>query len=240
MRARVRDVRVVAAGALFLLLIAAMGIARWPHARLWVQRLAGGEIPTLGVASFGALQLGVAAFGILPASLMAIAAGASYGMWLGALISAAGTLLGGWIAFLLSRSVLRPFIARIVARYPASARFDEAVATEGWRFVCLMRMSPVMPFAATSYGLGLTRIGQRAYLLGTLASLPALFGYVALGAFGRAGLAAGHGQAGPLQWLLPVFGVAALVVAVWRLKRLVQPTPDVASDQPGRPAAKAS
>ena len=54
--------------------------------------------------------------------------------------------------------------------------------------VTLLRISPVMPFALTSYGLGLTRISQRDFLAGTLASLPSLAGYVALGALGKEGL----------------------------------------------------
>jgi uncharacterized membrane protein YdjX (TVP38/TMEM64 family) len=56
------------------------------------------------------------------------------------------------------------------------------LAQDGWRLVCVLRVSPVMPFAMTSYALGLTGISQRAYLLGTLAALPALLGYVTVGA----------------------------------------------------------
>ena len=131
-------------------------------------------------------------------------------------------MIGGWIAFLLARSILRPWIARLVARFPASARFDEAVATEGWRFVMLMRVSPVMPFAATSYGLGLTRVETGAYLIGTLASLPALVLYVAIGAFGRIGLGFDRLPTGPVQLLLPALGVAAIVIAVMRLRGLAR------------------
>jgi hypothetical protein len=38
-----------------------------------------------------------------------------------------------------------------------------------------------MPFVATSYLLGLSAISLRDYMLGTLAALPALLGYVSLG-----------------------------------------------------------
>lgn len=215
----------VAAVGLALLALAGLVAARLPHAHRWIERLSAGPLASLPIphwAAFGLVQILVAAFGFLPASLMAIAAGAAYGLLWGTLISAFGTMVGGGIAFLLARSVLRPWIARLIARFPASARFDEAVASEGWRFVMLMRVSPVMPFAATSYGLGLTKVGGGAYVVGTLASLPALVGYVAIGAFGRAGLAFGHGPVGPAQWLLPIFGLVAVMIAVMRLRILAR------------------
>ena len=167
---------------------------------------------------FVIVQIAVAAFGVLPASLMAVAAGVAYGLWAGFFLSAAGTMVGGWIAFALSRSVLRPWIARLLARRGRFRDFDEAIAADGWRFVCLMRISPVMPFAATSYGLGLTGVTMRDFLIGTLASLPALFGYVAAGAFGKAGLAFGQAGGGWLRWVLVLVGVAVILLAVMRLQ----------------------
>ena len=64
------------------------------------------------------------------------------------------------------------------------------LAQDGWRIVCLLRVSPVMPFAATSYVLGMSAVGIQAYVLGTLASLPALLGYVYIGTLAEAGLSA--------------------------------------------------
>jgi uncharacterized membrane protein YdjX (TVP38/TMEM64 family) len=56
-----------------------------------------------------------------------------------------------------------------------------------------------MPFVATGYLLGLSAISLRDYMLGILAALPALLGYVSLGAFSRAGVSASTGAAGPFQ-----------------------------------------
>lgn len=215
--------RAIAAGILIAAVAGATVAARLPRVRLFLEQMTGlaSGLPAPHWLAFCGSQVIVAAFGFLPASLMAVMAGATYGMWAGLLISAGGTMLGGWIAFLLSRSVLRPWIAKLIGRFGATARFDEAIESEGWRFVCLLRISPVMPFAATSYGLGLTRIGQRAYLLGTLASLPAMATYVAIGAFGRTGFALATTGAGPVQWLLPIVGLATLILAVARVKKLV-------------------
>lgn len=76
--------------------------------------------------------------GVLPASVVAIGAGLAF------LLSAAGTLVGAWAAFQLSRSLLRPMVARFLKDRGRAARFDDAVVRDGWRFVFLLRISPVM------------------------------------------------------------------------------------------------
>lgn len=169
--------------------------------------------------AFAIGQIIVAASGILPASLIAIMAGATFGLGWGIVISVASTMLGGWLAFLLSRSFLRRLIERWLGRYPAMARLDRGMTQEGWRLVALLRVSPVMPFAMTSYGLGLTRISQRDFLLGTMASLPALIGYVMIGALGRHGLAQPQGGVG--HWLAILLGIAIIAYAVTRLRNAI-------------------
>ncbi len=178
----------------------------------------------LGWLVFATVQAMIAMLGIVPASLLGIGAGLAYGIGLGFLLAAAGTLLGGWIAFQLSRSLLRPWIARFLAKRMRAARLDDAIARDGWKFVCLLRISPIMPFAVTSYALGLTQIGRRAYLLGTLASLPALLGYVVLGALANEGLLATQRNAGPLRWALLAVGVTATGLVTLRIGRMLAAT----------------
>lgn len=168
--------------------------------------------------AFGVGQFAVAASGILPAAIVAMMAGASFGLLGGVAISASTTMLGGWAAFLLSRSIMRPWIARWLDRSQRYLRWDEAVGRESWRFVLLLRVSPVMPFAPTSYALGLTRIDQRSYLLGTLASLPALVGYVALGALGKQSLSMATGAARPMHWGLLGVGFLTVIFALIRVR----------------------
>lgn len=81
-----------------------------------------------------------------------------------------------------------------------------------------LRVSPVMPFAITSYALGLTEISERDYLLGTLASLPALAGYVSFGALARYGLRTANGstQLGSFSLTLLAVGVIATGVLIFR------------------------
>lgn len=172
-----------------------------------------------GLVSFGLLQAGVALIGIVPASMLGIAAGVVFGIGLGFVVSASGTLLGGWLAFWLARSLLRPWIARMLDARPAGRMvgLDEAVRRDGWRLVCLLRVSPVMPFAFTSYTLGLTSVRKTDYVLGTLAALPALLGYVALGAVAGDGLQSAAGpSSGWLRWVLLAGGAVATLALVAR------------------------
>jgi uncharacterized membrane protein YdjX (TVP38/TMEM64 family) len=174
----------------------------------------------IGWLIFALLQTLVALIGILPASLLGLAAGAVYGVALGFGLSAIGIMLGAAIAFALTRSALRPAIAHKLAANQRLARLDHAVGRDGWRLVLLMRVSPVMPFSLTSYALGLSAISPRDYALGTLAALPALLLYVAIGTLSRSGLAALHGHA-PIHLVLVGVAIIATGLLSLRLGRLI-------------------
>ncbi len=175
-----------------------------------------------GWLAMAAAQVAIAASGILPASLIGIAAGAVFGLPIGFLVAALSTLVGAALAFALSRSMFRPMIERRLARSPRLARIDRAVDRDGWKLVFLLRMSPVMPFAATSYLLGLSAVTRRNYLLGTLGALPALAGYVFVGSLTDAGLDALQSGAGPLRLALLCLAAVATVVLTWRVGVLVR------------------
>lgn len=188
------------------------------HRILEIARGAG----TIGWVVFATVQLLVAASGILPASLLGIAAGTAYGLGGGFVLAAASTMAGALLAFVLSRSLFREAIASMLERRPGLARFDALLAKDGWRIVCLLRVSPVMPFAATSYALGLSAVGLRAYLIGTLASLPALLGYVFLGTLADAGISTWTEGAGPLRWGMLALGGAGTVLLTLLIGRIAR------------------
>jgi uncharacterized membrane protein YdjX (TVP38/TMEM64 family) len=168
------------------------------------------------------LQALVAASGVLPAALIGLAAGAAYGVALGFPLAAASLMVGAVLTFALSRSLFRPWVARLLPGRPRLAALDGLVAGDGWRLVCLLRLSPLMPFAVTSYALGLSSIGSRAYLAGTLASLPALLGYVVAGQV--AGTLVEDWGAGATPWRLALLalGIAATLLVTLRLGRLLR------------------
>ncbi len=189
-----------------------------------------------GVLAVFAVATLVAASGIVPASLVGVAAGALYGTAGGFALASIATFAGGALSFWLARSVLRPGIARYVGRRARWRSFDALVARDGWRLVGLLRISPVMPFAMTSFALGLSSVGTAAYLAGTLAALPALFGFVALGsAAGGLGIA-GQGGFGPLRLaLLGIGGVATILVSALLGRHLAASARAAAAGAPESP-----
>lgn len=211
-------------GLLLLAALAAAPLAAGILAPDAAERLTAGlkGLGPAGPAIILAVQALVAASGVVPASGVGIAAGALLGPVEGFLVAAAGTLAGAFITFALARTVLG---GRALARFGGRrlSALDGALAEEGWRLVCLIRLSPIMPFAPTSLALGASAVAFRDYALGTLASLPALFAYVALGALGRGG---GHllTGAGPAEWLrlgMLGAGAAATVLLMLRLRRIL-------------------
>lgn len=174
-----------------------------------------------GVVLVTLVMIVVACTGFVPASLIGITGGLIYGLWGGFVISAFATLAGALISFAVSRSLLQGIFARLFMHRAGVQRLGEEVVKRGWRFVCLLRMSPIMPFSVTSYALGLSSISVRDYTTGTLASLPALFGYVCIGWLAHAGIAMKAGGADRLRWAIYALGVAATVFLTWYVGRMV-------------------
>jgi uncharacterized membrane protein YdjX (TVP38/TMEM64 family) len=220
---RMFPMRLVAAAALALVvlggtILAGAGLSDlaggMQAALRWAQALRG-----VGWIAFAALQIVIVASGVLPASLAGIAAGAVYGVPLGFGLAAASTMAGALVTLAISRTLARVWVERFIRRRPRLQNLDRMLAQDGMRMVCLLRLSPVMPFAATSYALGLSSVAVRDYVVGTCASLPALLGYVFLGRIAAAGLAAG--EASWLHWTMLGVGAVATVVLTLRIGQLL-------------------
>jgi len=178
-----------------------------------------GTGPT-GAAIFAGSVAVIALSGIFPMSAVAVAAGAIFGLLIGFVLSALSAMAGAVIAFFLSRSALRPIVEDLTAGWQRLRDFDSQIGRNGWELVCLLRISPIMPFSATSFMLGLSSISLRDYCIGTLASLPAMFGYVLIGVLADAGLTSWERGAGQLQWILLGIGGLAVAATTVRLSQL--------------------
>lgn len=173
-----------------------------------------------GAAVFAGSVAIIALSGIFPMSVLAVAAGATFGLLIGFVLSALSAMAGAVIAFFLSRSAFRPMVERLTVRKPRLRDFDSQIGRNGWELVCLLRISPIMPFSATSFMLGLSSISFRDYCIGTMASLPAMFGYVLIGVLADAGLTSWERGAGQLRWILLGIGGLAVTAITVRLSQL--------------------
>lgn len=212
--------RAVAAVALVCLILLGM-VAAWfsPERVIGVaERLMSvvRELGAGGAVLFAMVQIFVAVSGILPASLLGVGAGAIYGLLPGFFLAAASTLAGALVSFFLSRSLFRATVERLASRRPRLRNLDARIARDGWKLVCLLRASPIMPFSATSIALGLSAVGLRDYAIGTLASLPALCGYVFVGTLAESSLSKWATSASPMRWALLGIGAVATLLLVSR------------------------
>ena len=214
---------VVAAGLVGLIVLGM--VAAWisPERVIGAAEQLMGVVRALGVRGavvFAVVQVLVAVSGILPASLLGVAAGAIYGLVPGFLLAAVSTLAGALLSFFLSRSLFRAIVERLAARRPRLRNLDARIARDGWKLVCLLRVSPIMPFSATSLALGLSTVGLRDYAIGTLASLPALCGYVFIGTFADSSLSAWATGASTVRLVLLGIGGLATLVLVLRFAQI--------------------
>lgn len=180
-----------------------------------------------GWAAPVAFALLYAAFTLVPApaTVLSIAAGVLFGLPVGLGAAMTGAVLGATVAFGLSRGLGRSAVARIPSA--RLAWLDETLRRRGLAAVIGIRLVPVIPFPALNYACGLTGIGLRDYVLGTIVGIvPSAAAYTTIGAYGA--------DPGSVPFLLAVGGVAALViggvVVSRRRRRAVAAVPDGAAD----------
>src|SRR5262245_26662461 len=111
-----------------------------------------GSLGPWGPVAFVALfALGTVLF--VPGSLFGLAGGVLFGPVWGTILNLAGATLGATAAFLVARYVAADWV-----REKAGARIErliKGVEAEGWRFVALTRLVPLIPFNLLNYALGL-------------------------------------------------------------------------------------
>ncbi len=148
-------------------------------------------------------------------ALLGLAGGALFGPVWGTAWNLAGATLGATAAFLLARSIAGEWVAR---RLGGRLRdLSDGVTAEGWGFVALMRLVPLVPFNLLNYALGLTGISLPAYVLASAVyMLPGTIAYTWLG---YAGPSAAAGDATALRYGLLGLGVIAMIAFLPRLFR---------------------
>jgi uncharacterized membrane protein YdjX (TVP38/TMEM64 family) len=148
-----------------------------------------------------------------PGSILSLLGGAVFGPVWGTAWNLAGATLGATIAFILARTVARAWVARRLGG--RLRQLVDGVTAEGWRFIALMRLVPLVPFNLLNYALGLTGISLAAYVLtSVVCMLPGAMAYTWLGYAGRSA-AAGNGSA--LRYGLLGLAVLAMIAFLPRL-----------------------
>jgi uncharacterized membrane protein YdjX (TVP38/TMEM64 family)/rhodanese-related sulfurtransferase len=155
----------------------------------------------------------------VPGVVFGLAGGALFGPVWGSLWNLLGATLGATAAFLLARYVAGDWLRARAGG--ALKRVVEGVEAEGWRFVALTRLVPLVPFNLLNYVLGLTRIDFARYVLASLiCMIPGTVAYTWLGHAGKAALGGESGAIGDaIRYGVLALGLLALIAFVPRLVR---------------------
>lgn len=173
-----------------------------------------------GPAVFMALYaLATALF--VPGVVFGLAGGALFGPVWGSLWNLLGATLGAAAAFLLARYMAGAWVRSRAGG--AAKRVVEGVEAEGWRFVALTRLVPLVPFNLLNYVLGLTRIDFGRYVVASLVCM--IPGTVAYTWLGHAGTAALGGESDAIRYGLLALALLALIAFLPRLVRRFRTRP---------------
>lgn len=104
----------------------------------------------------------------VPASIFIVAAGAIWGWLLGGTIALAGGMLGAAASFFTGR-----YFGAALGDHPGRSRrlLDTHLRDRGFRTLLIVRLLPVLPFAALNYGAGAMRVHPGVFLLSTFLGL---------------------------------------------------------------------
>lgn len=133
----------------------------------------------------------------LPAAAMSVVGGLAFGWW-GYPLSMLGSILGAIPPYLIGRTWLRRWLLRRFTG-PKVAAADKVITDNAVLFVGLLRLTPILPFTAQNWLLGLTAVRFWPYVWATLAGLaPGTLATVWIGEMG--GLASARAQSSQI-WI---------------------------------------
>lgn len=139
------------------------------------------DLGVWGMVLFVAVYV-VAAVLLIPGSALTLGAGVAFGLVNGMIAVSLGSTLGAGAAFLVSRYLARDRVRETFAKGAKFNAVDKAVGEAGWKIVGLLRLSPVFPYNALNYLLGLTSVKFWPYLLASwVGMLPGTLLYVYAG-----------------------------------------------------------
>ena len=175
------------------------------------------------VAFMAGYALATVAF--VPGSLLTLGAGAIFGLAKGVAYVFIAASIGATLAFLVSRYVARSALEQRLAGNEKFSAIDDAVGEQGLKIVLLLRLSPVFPFNALNYGLGLTKVSLRDYVLAHIGMLPGSLLYVYYGKLAGdvAALAGGaETERGTEYWIVLGLGLVATVIVTTIVTRIAR------------------
>lgn len=168
----------------------------------------------------------ISAVFLIPGSFLTVAAGFLFGPLVGTLAVSVGSTLGATAAFLVGRSLARPWVLSKFGNESRIRSLDTAIGSQGAKIVLLLRLSPLFPYSVLNYALSLTSVPLGSYIAASWAGmLPATVAYVALGGAGKAAAESASGDGISIaQLVVYALGVAGTLGATVLISRIASQT----------------
>lgn len=131
--------------------------------------------------AFAAAYMAVTALSVPGATVLTLAGGFLFGVWLGGAATVVGATLGAVVVFLAARAAAGDFLRRKAG--PAVARIEQGVRENAFSYLLSLRLLPILPFWLVNLASGFVDIPLRTYALATfLGIIPGTFIYAGVGA----------------------------------------------------------
>ena len=193
----------------------------------WIQNLGlAGAIAFIGIYI-------IATVAFLPGSVLTLGGGAIFGLFLGSLYVFIGATIGATLAFLVGRYAARGWVSNKIAGNKKFAAIDRAVGKEGLKIVFLTRLSPIFPFNFLNYGLGVTGVSLKDYILASVGMIPGTIMYVYFGSLGNINTICNGGGAGDnstVKWAIRIIGLIITVAITLYVTKIARKALDESID----------
>jgi uncharacterized membrane protein YdjX (TVP38/TMEM64 family) len=197
------------------------------NALQWVDNLG-----AIGAIAFMLIYI-IATIAFFPGSILTLGAGVVFGVVLGSIYVLIGATIGATCAFLIGRYVARDRISKKIADNQKFQAIDQAIGKEGLKIVLLTRLSPIFPFNLLNYGLGVTGVSLKDYVLGSVGMIPGTIMYVYLGSLAGsiATIGAESQPTNPaIQWTIRIIGFIATVAVTLYVTKVARKALDESID----------
>ncbi|XP_017238554.1 uncharacterized protein LOC108211460, partial [Daucus carota subsp. sativus] len=150
----------------------------------------------------------------VPASVLTLGGGYLFGLPVGFVADSTGATLGATAAFLLGRTIGRPYVKSKLKNYPRFQAVTVAIQKSGFKIVLLLRLVPLLPFNMLNYLLSVTPVRLVEYMLASwLGMMPVTFALVYVGTTLKdlSDVTHGWGEVSTIRW---IFIASAFLISV--------------------------
>jgi len=172
------------------------------------------------------LMVTVAIVILVPTPILKVGAGALFPYWIAVLVNFTASVVGGLIAFLLGRWMLRDYISGIVAKDERLVNLESAIADEAMQISILVRLSPVIPDEWLNYLMSSSPITTRTFFISNLSSIVYSLAYAYFGLAAGELVFSGYGMDGFTQStvgnILLIIGVFASILVTFLIAKITK------------------